>query len=132
MTFENVKSRLLGLDGRLLEDEIYRIVWEEIECNELDPSAQARSIEEGAGDEGKTRSAYIKYRVRRLKDELELHSRDLERQKKQTITAPMAQPSTIKPSQTCSFCGAQLGVFRRKYQLCKDCSKKIQATKRIV
>jgi hypothetical protein len=130
MTFENVKSRLLGLNGRLLEDEIYRIVWEEIENNELDRSAQARSMEEGAGDDGKTRSAYIKHRVRRLKDELELHSQDLFRGNKQTASEPKTVP--IKSSKTCSFCGCHIGFFRRKYQLCGDCSKKIDATRRNV
>ena len=128
MAFENVKSRLLGLDGRLIEDEIYRIVWEEIESNELDRSAQARSIEEGAGDEGKTRAAYIKHRVRRLKDEVELYRRDLDKHNKQTTPAP--KPVPMKSRRTCSFCGSKLGYFRRKDELCSACFNKIQVTQR--
>src|SRR5688500_12552831 len=72
MSFEYLKSRLLGLEGRILEDEIYRLAWEEIEGGEIDSAGQARAIEEGSGDEGKIRAAYIKHRVRRLKDEWEL------------------------------------------------------------
>ncbi len=71
-TLELLKSRLLGLDGRLLEDELYKIAWEEIERGQLDSAAQARSIADGEGDNGKTRSAYIRHRVRRLRDELEI------------------------------------------------------------
>lgn len=130
MSFESLKSRLLKLDGRFLEDEIYRIVWEEIESNELDRSAKARSIEEGAGDEGKTRSAYIKHRVRRLRDELEFHRRAQHEREKQTTTTE--KPALRKSRQTCSLCGAKLGFFRKSDQLCGSCSDKILATKKML
>lgn len=127
MDFEKFKSRMLGLDERLLEDEIYRFVWEEIESDQLDRSAQARAMEEGAGDEGKTRSAYIKHRVRRLKDELELHRRSLEQQNKQTTTAKKSDAPS--PSHNCSFCGAPLGWLTRSAQLCTSCQRKINKTR---
>lgn len=127
MNFETFKSRLLGLDDRLVEDEIYRIVWEEIESNQLDRSAQARSIEEGSGDKGKTQSAYVRHRVRRLKDELEIHRRDLEKHNKQTNAAekPASRTNKSPPKkarQTCSLCGAKLGLFSSG-DLCRACTK---------
>lgn len=71
-TLELLKARLLGIDSRLFEDELYKMAWEEIERGQLDPASQARSIVDGEGDDGKTRSAYIRHRVRRLRDELEV------------------------------------------------------------
>jgi hypothetical protein len=66
-TMDLLMSRLQGLDSRLLEDELYKLAWEEIERGELDPASQARSIADGEGHDGKTRSAYIRHRVRRLR-----------------------------------------------------------------
>lgn len=43
MNFEILVARVLGLDGRLVEDEMYRIVWEEIERGEMDKAAKARA-----------------------------------------------------------------------------------------
>lgn len=70
MQFDDIKERLKGLEGRLIEDEIYRAVWEEIESGKMDPVAQARSIEDGEAEDVKIRAAYIKHRVRRIKDEI--------------------------------------------------------------
>ena len=72
MKINKIRDRLSGLEGRLLEDEIYRIVWEEIESGIMDPASQARSAAEGDGDDGKIRAAYIRQRVRRIKDEMEI------------------------------------------------------------
>jgi hypothetical protein len=81
-----LKSRLLGVDNRLLEDELYKMAWEEIERGVLDPASQARSIVDGEGDDGKTRAAYIKHRVRRLRDELEIiQSQEKEQVRKKQI-----------------------------------------------
>ena len=74
MKINKIRDRLSGLEGRLLEDEIYRIVWEEIESGIMDPVSQARSVAEGDGDDGKIRAAYIRHRVRRIKDEMELRA----------------------------------------------------------
>jgi ribosomal protein S14 len=117
MDFKKVKSRLLGMEGLLLEDELYHIVWAEIESNQMDPAAQARSIEEGAGDEGRVRSAYIKHRVRRLKEELESHNREVIRK--------------TKMPGTCSFCGTKLGFFNTAGSLCKPCFRKVSSTKEL-
>jgi ribosomal protein S14 len=125
LTIESIKIHLEGLNGRVLEDEIYRIVWEEIESNVLDGAAKARSIEEGAGDEGKTRAAYIKHRVRRIKDELELHRRELDRHEKSTKQPPKRTQS-VKTH--CQFCGRKLGFLMRNAKLCSDCSNKILST----
>lgn len=68
MQLDDIKELLKGLEGRLIEDEIYRVVWEEIESGEMDAVAQARSIEDGEAEDAKVRAAYIKHRVRRIKD----------------------------------------------------------------
>lgn len=70
MNLHEFKERLKGLEGRRMEDELYRIVWEEIQSGQMDPAAQARSITDGEGDDAKIRAAYIKHRVRRLEDEI--------------------------------------------------------------
>ena len=81
-------SRLQGLDSRLLEDELYKLAWEEIERGELDPASQARSIADGEGHDGKTRSEYIRHRVRRLRDELEVFkAREKEEAQKKRLEA---------------------------------------------
>jgi len=74
MNFNDIKVRLRGLEGRLLEDGIYKVVWEEIERGEMDPISQARAVEDGDGEDGKIKSHYIKHRVRRLNDELATQS----------------------------------------------------------
>jgi hypothetical protein len=123
MALERDKSRLLALEDRLVEDELYRIVWDEIERSEIDRAAQARSIEEGAGDKAKTQSAYIKHRIRRLRDELQLH-----RQKAAQDATP--QGSGAKKIPKCSFCGDKLGFFMKNAKLCSRCSNKVVKTAR--
>ena len=118
MALKHDISRLLKLEDRLVEDELYRIVWREIERNEIDGAAQARSIEEGAGDKAKTQSAYIKHRVRRLRDELELYRQKAEHESTR-------QSSAVKKVSKCSFCGAKLGFFMKNAKLCSSCSNKI-------
>jgi hypothetical protein len=93
---ELFKSRLLGLEGRLLEDELYKIAWEEIERGQLDPAAQARSIADGEGDNGKTRSAYIRHRVRRLRDELEIVQAQKAKEKEKLEKARIASSTPPK------------------------------------
>ncbi|WP_139838145.1 hypothetical protein [Roseovarius gaetbuli] len=131
MNFEKMRSRIFGLEDRLVEDELYRIVWEEIESNKIDPAARARSIEEGAGDEGKTRAAYIKHRVRRLKTEFEIHQRELN-EKNERAKEAVDKKSAEKHPKTCSLCGTKLGLFNARGSLCASCSKKILKTKRFV
>lgn len=65
---------------RLMEDELYALVYEEIETGQMDKSAQARAIEEGGSDNGAVRKAYIKNRILRLKAELELARREKEKE----------------------------------------------------
>lgn len=94
MKFSDMSGRLHGLEGRLLEDELYQIVWEEIERNEMDPVAQARSIEEGGELNAKVSAAYIKHRLRRLKDQLkveELAAKETFRQKQEKISRKEAE-----------------------------------------
>jgi hypothetical protein len=89
MKFSDISGRLYGLEGRLLEDELYQIVWEEIERNEMDPVAQARSVEEGGELDAKVRAAYIKHRLRRLNDQLkveELVAKETIRQEQEDIS----------------------------------------------
>ena len=71
MNIAEILDRVRGLDARLVEDEIYQIVWDEIETGNLDPVAKARSLAEGSTDDNSLRSQYIRHRVRRLKDEVQ-------------------------------------------------------------
>lgn len=59
-------------DERILEDELYVRVFEEIEQGQMDKAAQARAIEEGGSDAGAVKKAYIKHRMTRLKAEHEV------------------------------------------------------------
>ena len=58
---------------RLFEDELYARVYEEIESGQMDKAAQARAIEDGGGDNGAVKKAYIKHRIARIKTEIELN-----------------------------------------------------------
>jgi hypothetical protein len=57
---------------RIAEDQIYERVYAEIASGQMDMAAQARAIEEGGGDDGRVKSAYIRYRVSRVKAEIEM------------------------------------------------------------
>lgn len=128
MNFETLKARALGLDGRLVEDELYRIVWEEIERGEMDKAAKARATAEAGSDEGQLRGAYIRYRVRRLKDELELYARENKvNPPKAAVAPPMAKGSR----QVCSLCGEKLGFFNKtSTSMCKSCHRNVTTTNR--
>lgn len=64
-----------GLDGRLLEDELYALIGDEIESGHKDQAAWTRAQADGAGDPALIKAAYIKHRLRRLQDEIILHAR---------------------------------------------------------
>ena len=83
MSLHDKLKRLDGLQGRLLEDELYRIVGEEIEAGVKDTAAWVRAVAYGAGDDAATKSMYIKHRVRRLQDEISLSAAEAELQKAQ-------------------------------------------------
>ena len=83
MSLHDKLKRLDGLQGRLLEDELYRIVGEEIEAGVKDTAAWVRAVADGAGDDAATKSMYIKHRVRRLQDEISLSAAEAELQKAQ-------------------------------------------------
>lgn len=57
---------------RLSENELYQRVWDEIESGQIDGAAQARAIEEGGGDNGAVKRAYIKHRIENIKAEIEI------------------------------------------------------------
>ena len=57
---------------RLSESELYQRVYEEIENGQMDKAAQARAIEEGGGDDGAVKSAYIKHRIENIRAEIEI------------------------------------------------------------
>jgi hypothetical protein len=71
MEIEELRSRVSGLDNRLLEDELYRFVWNEIESNKLDPVAKVRALADGGSNEIELKSAYIRHRIISLKDQLD-------------------------------------------------------------
>lgn len=70
MKIDNLKGRVFGAEGRRKEDYLYEIVAAEIQRGEKDPVAWARAIEDTQGDQTKLQAAYIKNRVRRLRDEI--------------------------------------------------------------
>ena len=72
MKLKDIMGRLSGLEGRLLDDELYRFVGYEIEYGEYDQAAWARAVEDSHGNDAKIRADYVRHRVRRLKDELSL------------------------------------------------------------
>lgn len=129
MSFKDIKTRVFGLEGRILEDELYRVVWEEIESGEMDRAAQARALEEGAGDDGRIRSAYIKHRIRRLKDDLALSSRGSS--EKSPVEDIDEKPISKTQHTSCSFCGAKIGWFKRSgaTSLCRSCSRRVLGAK---
>ena len=71
MGLKDLMAQMRGLKDQAFEDQLYRQVWEEIQQGRMDPVAQAKSVEDGRGDDGLVRSAYIKHRVRRLRYEIE-------------------------------------------------------------
>ena len=121
MKINKIRDRLSGLEGRLLEDEIYRIVWEEIESGIMDQVSQARSVAEGDGDDGKIRAAYIRHRVRRIKDEMELRATQKRSREDDSGSAKNTNNSTGgKGLASCAMCGTR--IRRTGYAgLCWSC-----------
>ena len=66
----NTFNHLRSLEGRMLQDELYRIVGSELENGYVDTIAQTRAMAEGHSSEAKVRAAYIANRIQRLSDEL--------------------------------------------------------------
>lgn len=66
----NTFNYLRSLEGRMLQDELYRIVGSELENGYVDTIAQTRAMAEGHSSEAKVRAAYIANRIQRLSDEL--------------------------------------------------------------
>ncbi len=66
----NAFNNLRSLKGRMLQDELYRIVGNELENGYVDTIAQTRAMAEGHSSEAKARAAYIANRIQRLSDEL--------------------------------------------------------------
>ena len=77
MRIDNLKGRVLGLGARKKEDYLYEIVAAEIQQGEKDPVAWTRAIESTRGDQTKLQAAYIKNRVRRLRDEILISDREV-------------------------------------------------------
>ena len=129
MNFNDIKNRLWGLEGRLFEDALYGLVWEELERGDMDPVAQARSVEEGGGEEGKTKAAYIKHRVRRLNDQFEAAQRTRraglkEKEVEAKGLSGNGRIETNLDSKKCLKCGANLSVVASSdTKFCHICSK---------
>jgi uncharacterized Fe-S radical SAM superfamily protein PflX len=126
MKFSDISGRLYGLEGRLLEDELYQIVWEEIERNEMDPVAQARSVEEGGELDAKVRAAYIKHRLRRLNDQLkveELVAKETIRQEQEDISRKEAEQK--RRLAHCKVCDIKFSFFNKNHSgICRSCAYK--------
>jgi hypothetical protein len=61
-------KELAELSDRLLEDNLYEIVMQEVEIGNYDQAAKARAFQEAQGDEPAAKALYIKHRIRRLRD----------------------------------------------------------------
>lgn len=57
-------------EHRRTEEQLYSIVVEEIERNEINKALWAKALSDSDNDKNKTRALYIKYRVQRLKDDI--------------------------------------------------------------
>ena len=127
MKLNDIITQLRGLEGRLFEDALYRIVWEEIEKGDLDPAAQARSIEDGDGEEGKVRAAYIRHRVRRLNDEFSsenLASEEAIRQNKESLKKNKLEQKQC--AENCTLCGKKYSFFNSNHNfICRLCYVKL-------
>ena len=69
---DTLKGSLQTTEERLIEDRLYEAIHHEIQTDDLHPAAHARAMAEGGDSEGLIKQAYIKHRLRMLKDELEL------------------------------------------------------------
>jgi membrane protein involved in colicin uptake len=96
MNIKDLMARMRGSKEETFEDEVYQLVWDEIQQGRMDPVAQARSIEDGRGDDGLVKSAYIKHRLRRLKHEIEQRSQEelKERQRRRDVEAQRVAEET--------------------------------------
>ena len=87
MQLNELTERIKGLDGRLLEDELFRFAWAEVEASQFDEAARARAVSEG-GSSDDIRAAYLRHRVRILKDHLEASKRQQKKAKKHRQEQP--------------------------------------------
>lgn len=70
---------LNGLDQRRADDVIYAQIYDEYSSGFMDKVAQARAIESANGNQDAIKSAYIRFRFIRIKDDLELLRRQSQR-----------------------------------------------------
>ena len=68
--FNRLKKKLAA--SRLLEEQLYEIVVNEMSGGEIRSGLWAKALAMGDGSDGSTKSHYIKYRVQSLKDEANL------------------------------------------------------------
>lgn len=68
---DSLKGSLQTTEERLIEDRLYEAIHHELESNDLHPAAHTRAMAEGGDSEGLIKQAYIKHRLRMLKDELQ-------------------------------------------------------------
>ncbi|SDX82838.1 hypothetical protein [Roseicitreum antarcticum] len=114
MNLQQIIERVQGMEGRLIEDEIYRIVWEEIENGQFDTASKARAMAKCANDGAELRSAYIRHRVRRLKDEIAIANATRERTEREAAASAQQEnrPSkegVDKPAAPAFSVGAFIG-----------------------
>ena len=74
---------LNGLDQRRADDVIYAQIYDEYSSGFMDKVAQARAIEASNGNQDAIKSAYIRFRFIRIKDDLELLRRQTQRKNSQ-------------------------------------------------
>jgi hypothetical protein len=65
-----LKDRLQSSDNRRVEDRLYEVIYREIETNNLNPAAKARAMADGGDNDKLIMQAYIRHRLKMLKDEV--------------------------------------------------------------
>ena len=71
-----MKNPFMGKSSvtHIQEDKLYERIYEEIADGKMDKAAQARAIEEGGGNDGSEKKAYIKHRFARLSADFKISS----------------------------------------------------------
>ena len=74
-----LKKKIKGSRGRLIERDIYQSVMEEIKSKKRHDGIWGQALAETEGNENKAKALYIKLRVESIKDEMELFKKELEK-----------------------------------------------------
>ena len=91
----DLKRKIKGTRGRLIERDIYQSVMEEIKSKKRHDGIWGQALAETEGNEKKANALYIKLRVQSVKDELEVFKENIFREQ-QTKNNSKQKTSSIK------------------------------------